>query len=165
MPSPTVVLCLTDLPLVPPRGRARAPARRDDVRLQLSGRSDAWVAIADVTALPTGSALGPATVGSITATPGMDRVTLRIPVGWRVPFQVEERDDGVTIALYSAVGDLNWIRHGETRGMLRHLLAPAQSDGRSPGAHRPLWGYQPAGPRRLLRSALARSTPRVRSGG
>jgi hypothetical protein len=33
--------------------------------------------------------------------------SIRIPVGWRVPFQVEERDDGVTLTLHSAVGDVN----------------------------------------------------------
>ncbi len=101
--------------------RSPATARiGDDVRLRLSGHVDAWVALDDLRPLPN-AALGPATVGSLTATPGADRVSIRIPVGWRVPFQVEEHDDGVTVTLHSAVGDVNWIRHGETRGMLRDI--------------------------------------------
>ena len=101
--------------------RAAASARvGDDVRLELADRTRAWVTVEDLKPLAN-AALGPATVGSITATPGMDRVALRIPVGWRVPFQVEEHDDGVTLLLYSSVGDVNWIRYGETRGMLRDI--------------------------------------------
>jgi len=126
--------------------RARATARiGDDVRLRLSERSDAWVARSDVTALAVGSAMGLATVGSITATPAKDRVTLRIPVGWRVPFQVEERDDGVTLVLYSSVGDVNWIRHGETVGMLRDIRwRQRESDvvEITSTLDGPLWGYR-----------------------
>ena len=101
--------------------RARASARvGDDVRLDLADRTRAWVALDDVKPLAN-AALGRATVGSITATPGADRVAIRIPVGWRVPFQVEEQDDGVSLLLYSSVGDVNWIRYGETRGLLRDI--------------------------------------------
>jgi N-acetylmuramoyl-L-alanine amidase len=101
--------------------RAPASARvGDDIRLDLADRTRAWVALDDVKPLAS-AALGPATVGSITATPGMDRVTIRIPLGWRVPFQVEEQDDGVSLLLYSSVGDVNWIRYGETRGLLRDI--------------------------------------------
>lgn len=131
---------------LPAGTRARATARvGDDLRLRLSERSDAWVALTDVTAFPPGSAMGPATVGSITATPGMDRVTLRVPVGWRVPFQVEEQDDGVTLVLYSAHGDVNWIRYGETRGALRDIRwRQRESDVVEVTAALtgPLWGYR-----------------------
>ena len=105
-----------------PNGTRAAASGRigDDVRLRLADRTTAWVSLEDVKPL-AGTALGPATVGSITATSAMDRVSIRIPVGWRVPFQVEEHDDGITIALYSTAGDVNWIRHGETRGMVRDI--------------------------------------------
>ena len=101
--------------------RAPASARiGEDVRLRLTDRATAWVALEDVKPL-TGATLGRATVGSITAMSSMDRVSIRIPVAWRVPFQVEEHDDGISLSLYSTAGDVNWIRHGETRGMLRDV--------------------------------------------
>lgn len=131
---------------LPTGTRARVVARiGEDVRLRLADRVDAWVAAAEATPLPAGSALGRATVGSVTATPGLDRVTIRVPVEWRVPFQVEEQGDGVTVTLYSAAGDVNWIRHGETTGALREIRwRQRESDiveltARLTG---PLWGYR-----------------------
>ena len=125
--------------------RARATARvGDDVRLELTDRVNAWVTLEDVKPLPAGSALAPARVGSVTATPGMDRLSIRIPVGWRVPFQIEEHEDGVTVVLYSAVGDVNWIRHGETRGMLRDIRwrqRDAEIVEIDASLTTPLWGY------------------------
>jgi N-acetylmuramoyl-L-alanine amidase len=125
--------------------RAPASARvGDDVRIRLAGGKSAWVALEDVRPIPN-AALGSATVGSITATSAMDRVSLRIPVGWRVPFEVEEHEDGVTVLLYSAVGDVNWIRHGETRGMLRDIRwRQRESDVVAVTATltRSLWGYR-----------------------
>ena len=125
--------------------RAAASARvGGDIRLDLAGRTRAWVALEDVKPLAN-AALGPATVGSITATSAMDRVAIRIPVGWRVPFQVEEHDDGVSLLLYSSVGDVNWIRYGETRGLLRDIRwSQKESDIVEVNASLTtrLWGYR-----------------------
>lgn len=125
--------------------RAAASARvGEDVRLSLASGVSAWVALEDVKPL-TNAGLGPATVGSITAASVADRVSLRIPVGWRVPFQVEEQDDGITVLFYSAVGDVNWIRYGETRGMVRDIRWHQRgTDLVEVGARltRKLWGYR-----------------------
>lgn len=85
-----------------------------DLRLRLSARQDIWVSAAEAVPLQAGAAPRPAVVGSVTATPGAGRVALRIPVDWRVPFEVEEQPDRIILRLHGAVGDPNWIRYGET---------------------------------------------------
>jgi N-acetylmuramoyl-L-alanine amidase len=125
--------------------RAPVSARvGDDLRIRLARDRSSWVAFEDVKTIPNATP-GLATVGSITATPAMDRVSIRIPVGWRVPFEVEEHDEGVSILFYSAVGDVNWIRHGETRGMLRDIRwRQRETDVVEVSATltRKLWGYR-----------------------
>ncbi|HEX9892777.1 MAG TPA: N-acetylmuramoyl-L-alanine amidase [Gemmatimonadales bacterium] len=89
-----------------------------DLRLRLSSGHSAWINAAEATLLPPGVGLEPAVLGSITATPANDRVSLRLPLSWRAPYRVEEHPDGVTLSFHTAVGDPNWIRHGPRRGPL-----------------------------------------------
>ncbi len=126
--------------------RAMVTARlNDEVRLRLADDNVAWVSAAEAQPLPAGVALAPAALGSITATAGADRVSLRLPLDWRVPYQVEEHPRGVTLRLYSTVGDPNWIRYGGSGGVLdrvtwrqsaRDVVELEVSLGR------PLWGYR-----------------------
>ncbi len=50
-----------------------------------------------------------------------DRVRLRIPVTHRVPFQVTETDRGLTLRLYDALGDVNWIQYGAADSLVRRV--------------------------------------------
>jgi N-acetylmuramoyl-L-alanine amidase len=50
----------------------------------------------------------------VALTPAPDRYILRIPVSRRVPFQVSEEARSITVRLYDAAGDVNWIRYGAT---------------------------------------------------
>jgi N-acetylmuramoyl-L-alanine amidase len=87
-------------------GRANA-----DLRLRLSRSAAAWVAVGE--ARPAGeTAVTPAVVGSVTLAQRADRVTARIPLTRRIPFQITEGDRSVVLRLYGAVGDVNWIRYG-----------------------------------------------------
>jgi N-acetylmuramoyl-L-alanine amidase len=74
-----------------------------------------------------------------------DRVRVRVPVSHRVPFKVTESDRAVTLRLYGAVGDVNWIQYGPVDTLVRRT-AWAQ-DNRDEVTltvelARSLWGYQ-----------------------
>jgi N-acetylmuramoyl-L-alanine amidase len=116
-----------------------------DLRIGLASGQSAWVSALEAVLFPAGAALSAATLGSITATPGRDRVAIRFPLGWRVPFQVEEHPDGVTLSLYNAVGDPNWIRYGSTTGPLQRITWRQRSSDiidLTATLAGPLWGYR-----------------------
>jgi N-acetylmuramoyl-L-alanine amidase len=130
----------------------RAPVSgrvNDDLRLRLAPGLDAWVSAADAHPLPPGTPAPRATVGSLTLTPAptLGRTTVRLPVGQRLPFQVEERDDGLRLRLYGAVGDLNWIRYGPVAqdSLVRRLewrQEPGDQVVLDISLAAPLWGYR-----------------------
>ena len=126
--------------------RAAASGRiNGDVRLRLSAASDAWVAAADVRSLGQGVALGPAVVGSMTTTLRAGHAVLRIPVGWRVPYQVEQTANGVRLRLYGTVSDLNWVRYGRTVPLVDRITwrqASADEVEIEATLIGPLWGYR-----------------------
>jgi N-acetylmuramoyl-L-alanine amidase len=129
----------------PPGTRAAVAGRsNDDLRLQLSPSARAWVATEHAhqafEALVT-----PAVVGSLTLTPRGDRVTARIPVTRRVPFRVEEDERSLTVRLYGTVGDVNWIRYGETDSLVERVAWSQASDREVTLTFhlaRPVWGYR-----------------------
>ncbi len=130
-----------------PTGTRSAASARigNDLRLALSRGSEAWVPVADAQALPSGMPQVRATVGSVTLTPAELSLTLRIPLNARAPFQVVEDDHRLTLRLYSAVGDVNWIRYGGTDPAVRNISwdqpATDQVDMVIELAQ-PVWGYR-----------------------
>jgi N-acetylmuramoyl-L-alanine amidase len=124
---------------------ARASGRLNgDLRLALSPQSEAWVAAAETTPLPTQPA-APAVVGSVVVQPDSDGLRLRVPVSRRVPFEVTETEREVTLRLYDAVGNVNWIRYGRADTLLR-AIAWGQPGSRevtlTASLTRPVWGYR-----------------------
>jgi N-acetylmuramoyl-L-alanine amidase len=116
----------------------------DELRLRLSPSAEAWVAMAD--ARRAGEAVvTPAVVGSVTLTPRADRVTARIPLTRRIPFQVLEDERSLVLRFHGAVGDVNWIRYGATDSVVRQVAwAQASADEVTLTFHleRPVWGYR-----------------------
>jgi N-acetylmuramoyl-L-alanine amidase len=93
--------------------RAEVTARvNNDVRVRLSEETSAWVSGSDAVASPAGFGARGAVVGSVRISRAPDRVVLRIPVTWRVPFRVNEEDRRLTLTLFGAQGDVNWIQYG-----------------------------------------------------
>lgn len=102
--------------------RALATGRiNDDVRISLSQDAIAWVAASDVVAFPAGTPHAPAVVGSVSLTPLADKLNLRIPVSRRVPYRITESGKTLTVRLYGALGDVNWIRYGESDPAIRAI--------------------------------------------
>ncbi len=97
--------------------------RNDEVRLRLSDGVDAWVAASDVRALPPGEPRPRGIVGSIAITPlpGGERAAVRIPVGARVPFRVDESDRQLLLTLYATAGDVSWLRYGAGDSPVRRV--------------------------------------------
>jgi N-acetylmuramoyl-L-alanine amidase len=93
--------------------RANVTGRvNEDLRIRLSPDLDAWVPAEDARPLPAGLPAPRAVVGSVTLTRMPDRVSLRIPLTERVPFQVVESERRLSVRFYGAVGDVDWVRYG-----------------------------------------------------
>ncbi len=126
--------------------RAVASARLNgEVRLQLSAGAEAWVPVSETRALPIGIPPPTAVVGSTTLTPLRDRVSLRIPVGVRVPFRIVERDRGLALILYGVAGDVDWMRYGRADTLVRRLTWAQTAVGEvtiDVWLAAPVWGYR-----------------------
>jgi N-acetylmuramoyl-L-alanine amidase len=125
--------------------RARVSGRlNDDLRLRLAPESEAWIAAAEARLVPGLTAV-PAVVGSIRLTPMKDRVRVRVPVSHRVPFKVSESDRSLTLRLYGALGDVNWIQYGAHDTLIRRM-GWAQDDRNEVTLTlelaRSVWGYR-----------------------
>jgi N-acetylmuramoyl-L-alanine amidase len=105
-----------------PKGtRARVSGRlNDDLRLRLAPESEAWISAAEARPIPGLTAV-PAVVGSVRLTPMNDRVRLRVPLSHRVPFKVTESDRSLTLRLYEALGDVNWVQYGAADTLIRRV--------------------------------------------
>jgi N-acetylmuramoyl-L-alanine amidase len=116
----------------------------DDLRIRLSPDDEAWIPVADARPLPPGLPSPRAVVGSVTVTPESDRVTLRIPLTQRVPFQVLEDDRSITLRFYSAVGDVDWIRYGGDALIRRLGWIQSRRDELTFAVDlaEPVWGYR-----------------------
>ena len=128
-----------------PNGTRAAVSGRmnGELRLRLAPESEAWIAAAEARPVPAVTA-APAVVGSVRLTPLPDRVRLRIPLSHRVPFQTTETERGLTLRLYGALGDVNWIQYGSQDTLVRRLSwaqAGRQEVTLTLELGSPLWGY------------------------
>jgi N-acetylmuramoyl-L-alanine amidase len=125
---------------------AAATARLgDDLRLALSGGSVAWVNVADAQPLPAGLPRPRAVIESVTLTPGAGSLVLRVPSSVAVPYQVTEGARSLTLRLYGAVGDVNWMRYGGTDAYVTAMAwdqAAADEVTITLSLASPLWGYR-----------------------
>jgi len=94
---------------------ARVSGRWDDqVRLQLSETSSAWVDESGVYPLPPGTPPPGGVARSLRLILGEESVVLRVPLSSRVPFLVDEGDSSVQVTLYGVAADIDWIQYGGT---------------------------------------------------
>ena len=99
-----------------------AGRQNDQVRLELGPDVEAWVAAADLRALPYGTPAPRAVVGPISISqPSPGLASIRIPLGSRIPFRVDEGDRRLTLLLYGASGDASWIRYDNADSVVRRV--------------------------------------------
>jgi N-acetylmuramoyl-L-alanine amidase len=119
----------------------------DNLRLQLAPGYQVWVPVAEARALTYGTPPPRARVAAITLTSTPGRVLVRVPVGERLPFQVEEGDWRLSLRVYGAEGDIDWIRYGpvESDSMVRRVdwtQEPGPVVRLDLELARPVWGYR-----------------------
>ena len=117
----------------------------DQVRLQLSRDAVAWVSAGDVVSLAPGTPPPGGVVGSVRLASGPRSVTLRVPLPARLPFQVTERDRSVTLRLYGAASDINWMQYGGTDALvtrMRYAQPAADEVTITLDLSRRVWGYR-----------------------
>ncbi|HEU5358275.1 MAG TPA: N-acetylmuramoyl-L-alanine amidase [Gemmatimonadales bacterium] len=126
--------------------RAQVTGRtNDEMRLRLADGVVAWVNADDAQPLPTGLPAPLGEVGSVRFVALSDRVQLRIPVGTRAPFHVDEDASRLTLTLYGARGDVNWIQYGGVDPLIGGARwdAPAADQVRfTIDLTQPVWGYR-----------------------
>lgn len=116
-----------------------------DLRLQLSATSLAWINAADAHALPSGTPPLSATVGSVVLTSAPKAATLRIPLSARVPYLVTEDESSLTVRLYGAAADVNWMRYGGADSLVEQMTweqATADEVTITLDLAKPVWGYR-----------------------
>lgn len=102
--------------------RARVDRRQgDDVRLRLTAGSTAWVPAVEVRPLPSGTWPPLGRVGPITVSADSSRSVVRIPLGERVPVRLQSGDAELTLDLFGAVGDIDWIRYAPGDAFVRRI--------------------------------------------
>ena len=94
----------------------------DQIRLQLSRASVAWVDAVDVHPLPVGTpAPGGTTGGSVRVFREERAVTLRVPLPARIPFRVDEDERSLRLTLYGLAADLDFMQYGPEDPLVRRL--------------------------------------------
>ena len=126
--------------------RAAVTARvNGDLRVRLSSESTAWVSTGDAMPLLPGIPTSGASVGWVRVSRASDRVSIRIPVSWRVPFKMIEEEKRLTLTLFGAQGDINWIQYGPADpsiSQVRWTQTNADEVALTVDLSDPVWGYR-----------------------
>ena len=92
------------------------------VRVRLSRESLAWVNLADVASvLPAGTPPPETRVRLVRLTPRDSLVEARFGLESRVPFRVDEDERSITVRLYGAQSDLDFVQYGGTDALVRRV--------------------------------------------
>ncbi len=116
-----------------------------DLRLHLSETSLAWINAADAHALPAGTPPLEAIVGSVVLSSAPKAATLRIPLSARVPYLVTETEKSLTVRLYGASADVNWMRYGGADSLVEQMTwqqATADEVTITLDLTKQVWGYR-----------------------
>jgi len=131
-----------------PTGTRAAVSGRwnDQLRLQLSRGSVAWVDRADVHALPDGAPVGvDRTARSLRLHPDSAAVTLRVPLQERIPHRVDEAGRRIRLTLYGVAADMDWIQYGGTDPFVQLITfdQPAEDEAVvTVDLATPVWGWR-----------------------
>jgi N-acetylmuramoyl-L-alanine amidase len=118
----------------------------DHVRLALSRLENIWVAATDVAGvLPEGTPPPYSRVALVRLTPGDSSVVARVAMSARLPYKIEESDRALTLRIYSARADLDWLQYGGTDPLVRRMSWAQPSEDEVTVTFelsRPVFGYR-----------------------
>lgn len=102
--------------------RARVNGRRNgSVRLALDPLTEAWVALDEVVWLRRTALTPRARVSTVRVEPEPGQLSVRVSMSHVVPYDVEVDGARVTLVLYGAYSDTDWMRYGREDPYLRSL--------------------------------------------
>jgi N-acetylmuramoyl-L-alanine amidase len=117
----------------------------DQVRLQLSRRTVAWVDGRDLQPLPPGTP----PPGGITQAMRLRRdsgsVSLRVPLPGRIPFRVDEDGHRLVLTLYGVAANADWVQYGPEDPLITRVAFEAAAEDETRvlvDLSRPVWGYR-----------------------
>ena len=114
-------------------------------RIRLDDALEVWVADADVTPLPAGTAAPRRVVPNLRVRPAEQWVDVVFPMGERPPYLVEEEGSTLVVTLYGATANTDIINFAANDSLVRHVTWEQERAGRARYtlhlAHRP-FGYQ-----------------------
>ena len=101
----------------------------DALRVRLTRNASAWVGLDGVAAvMPAGTPPPAARLTLVRLSPGAASVAARFALTSRVPFRVDEDDRSVTVRLYGAQSDLDFVQYGGTDPLVRRIIWAQPSD-------------------------------------
>jgi N-acetylmuramoyl-L-alanine amidase len=126
--------------------RARVTGRRNgSVRVRLDALTEAWVDLDEVVPRPDPASAVPAEVGTVRLEGGDDRVQVRVAVSEPVPYHVRVDGGRLSLILYGAYSNTDWLRYGPSDDFVREARWAQVTDDRYvlhlDLASRP-WGYR-----------------------
>jgi N-acetylmuramoyl-L-alanine amidase len=102
--------------------------RNGMARVRLSRELSAWVPLSDVRLLPANAPAPAAAVASARFYPQADYVDLRIPMGDRLPFRVEQEERVLHIDVFGATSRANFFQYGQLDDLIEHAEWSQPSD-------------------------------------
>jgi len=100
----------------------------DQVRLQLSARTVAWVDGVDVQQLPSGTPPPGGVSQAMRLRAGERSVTLRIPLPRHVPFRVDEDGRRLVLTAYGVAANADWIQYGPEDPLVERMAFEAAAE-------------------------------------
>ncbi|HUP89940.1 MAG TPA: N-acetylmuramoyl-L-alanine amidase [Longimicrobiales bacterium] len=113
-------------------------------RVQLAGDMTAWVPVADVQLLPTGTPPPGGPIGSARFIPNPGYIDLRLSLPDRLPYFVEETERGLQLDVYGGVSQVNFFQYGAYDPLIERAQwsQPRDSIFRvNVTLTKPVWGY------------------------
>jgi len=115
------------------------------LRVRLSKDRTAWVPIGDVTLMAQGAPPPSAAVASARFHPEPTHIDLRVPLGERLPYHVEQDGDRIWIDIFGATSRTNFFQYGRLDPLIERAewSQPGDSVYRvSVDMSQPVWGYR-----------------------
>ncbi|MEX2284039.1 MAG: N-acetylmuramoyl-L-alanine amidase [Gemmatimonadota bacterium] len=119
--------------------------RGNEYRVRLTDDLTAWVGADELRLLPSGTPRPASLVSNVSIRSDPGWIDVRFPVSRRLPFEVEERENALSITLFGGTSATDWLINGPRDPLIQRTYWEQPSDGLykfTIELNRPVWGYQ-----------------------